>query len=195
MELRGSLEDFSLPDIIQLVGSGRKTGVLRLQSPQGSAALFFEGGKVVHVEALGAQGEEAVSLLFDLPGGSFRFQTDVPPSLRTIALDPAKLVLEAARLADEGRSSGVPVREPCHNAQAGAPTAPGELKPRLRALLRRRLGDGAGRLLQAVERCGETPEDVLRLADQVERYVYFFLDEEASGAVAQEIRELVSAPP
>ncbi|UCF78139.1 MAG: DUF4388 domain-containing protein [Candidatus Eiseniibacteriota bacterium] len=47
MALQGSLEDFSLAEILQLIALQKKSGVLRLTSPEASAVLFFERGVVV----------------------------------------------------------------------------------------------------------------------------------------------------
>jgi hypothetical protein len=205
VELRGNLKDFTLPDIIQLVGFGRKTGVLQVEYPGDEAALYFENGDVIHAEAAGTRGEEAVFSLFRVSHGEFRFRTGVPSPDRTIAMGPTNLVMEAARLLDEAcRDAAEAGEDGLHGADlAGvdwtafedtAPLDPRAVKRQIRELLQTRFGQEARRLLQAVDQCGETSEDFLRLADRVQRYVYFFLDDEVSDAVAQEIRDLVSGP-
>jgi hypothetical protein len=45
--LRGTLKDFALPDIFQLIGMQRKTGLLTLKSERETVTVFFEGGMVV----------------------------------------------------------------------------------------------------------------------------------------------------
>src|SRR5262245_16514411 len=45
--LQGSLDDFSLPEILQLIAVQQKSGVLRLTSKDDVAVIFFEGGRVV----------------------------------------------------------------------------------------------------------------------------------------------------
>src|SRR5436853_4172718 len=47
MALQGNLDDFSLPEILQLVAVQQKSGVLKLASGHGLAVIFFEGGRVV----------------------------------------------------------------------------------------------------------------------------------------------------
>ncbi len=47
MALRGTLKDFALPDIFQLIGMQRKTGLLTLKSERETVTVFFEGGMVV----------------------------------------------------------------------------------------------------------------------------------------------------
>jgi hypothetical protein len=204
VELRGNLKDFSLPDIIQLVGFGRKTGVLRVNSQRGDAALFFEEGNVIHAEFPGVSGQDAVFALFRVEHGEFRFQGDVGSPARTIAMDPTNLVMEAARLLDEARRDGEE-SEPEDWTEGIAPESddwfglgevdardPEAVKNDIRELLTQRFGQGAKRLLQAVDQCGESQEDLLDLADRVEKYVHVFLDTGASAAVGREIRALVS---
>jgi hypothetical protein len=47
MALQGNLDDFSLPEILQLIAVQQKSGVLKLTSGDDVAVVFFEGGKVV----------------------------------------------------------------------------------------------------------------------------------------------------
>lgn len=212
MELRGNLKDFSLPDIIQLVGFGRKTGVLKVECENGGAALFFEEGDLVHAERPGASGEEAVYSLFQLPEGEFRFQTEVLPPTRSITMDSTNLVMEAARLLDESRRDSQTSQGEWHPTEAtdsedwgsfeGKPSqeqprarTPGEIKDEIQSLLKRRFGRQAKRLLRAVDRCGDSVEELLDLANRVEKYVQVFLDNQAALAIGREIRDLISGPP
>jgi hypothetical protein len=103
VELRGNLGEFNLPCIIQLLESGRKTGILRIVHADGGSALYFEQGQVVHAEHPDSDGEEAVVSLFGLLGGEFWFETGALPQRRTITMSSTHLVLEAARLLDESR--------------------------------------------------------------------------------------------
>jgi len=47
MALQGNLDDFSLPEILQLIAVQQKSGVLKLTSGEDVVVIFFEGGKVV----------------------------------------------------------------------------------------------------------------------------------------------------
>jgi len=47
MALQGSLDDFSLPEILQLIAVQQKSGVLKLTAGSEVAVIFFEGGRVV----------------------------------------------------------------------------------------------------------------------------------------------------
>ena len=202
MELRGNLRDFGLPDIIQLVAFGRKTGVLRVDSESGGAALYFHDGSVVHADSPGLEGEPAVFSLFGIPDGEFRFQSDVSAPRRTISMDPTNLVMEAARLLDESRraeegdrlAGAGGMEENCVFEEPPPPRDRASVKRDIKELLTRRFGRGAKRLLQAVDQCGDSDEQFLGLAERVEKYVHVFLDNRASRTVADEIRSLVSGP-
>ncbi len=52
MALEGTLKDFSLADIFQLIGLQRKTGVLSLRSPDDVVTISFVDGKVVAADSL-----------------------------------------------------------------------------------------------------------------------------------------------
>lgn len=51
MALAGTLKDFGLPDIVQLIGLQRKTGTLHLKTPSESVKVIFEGGNIVAAES------------------------------------------------------------------------------------------------------------------------------------------------
>ena len=197
MELRGNLKDFSLPDIIQLVGFGRKTGVLRVGCAEGDAALFFDEGSVVHAEHNGTRGVEAVYALFHVAEGEFQFQKEIASPDRTITMDSTNLLMEAARLLDESRrempSSG---DEECRSGEwvqeSESPREPGEIKREIRTLVRSRFGRDSRRLEQAVDRCGDSVEELLDLAGRMERYIRVFLDGDSSRLLGQEIRSYIT---
>ena len=48
MAIRGSLQEASLPDVIQLLYLGRRTGCLALTDQSSHASIYFEDGWVVH---------------------------------------------------------------------------------------------------------------------------------------------------
>jgi hypothetical protein len=58
MALEGTLRDFSLPDIFQLIGLQRKTGVLTLRSPDDIVTVSFLEGKVVGADSLNKRLED-----------------------------------------------------------------------------------------------------------------------------------------
>ena len=51
MALAGTLKDFGLPDIVQLIGLQRKTGTLHLKTQGEAVKVIFEGGNIVAAES------------------------------------------------------------------------------------------------------------------------------------------------
>ena len=51
MALEGTIKDFGLPDIFQLIGLQRKTGILTLKSERESVTVTFENGMVVMADS------------------------------------------------------------------------------------------------------------------------------------------------
>lgn len=80
MALQGTIETFALPEVLRLLGSGGKTGRLRVSGDRGSGSVWIDGGKVVGAEATGVRaGAAPVSVVFELlrfAQGSFNFDDD-----------------------------------------------------------------------------------------------------------------------
>ena len=51
MALEGTLHDFALPDILQLISLQKKTGLLTLRGPEDTVILGFDGGALVSAES------------------------------------------------------------------------------------------------------------------------------------------------
>ena len=49
MALQGDLRDFSITEIIQLIGQQFKTGVLNVQHGRKKVEIYFVDGMIVHV--------------------------------------------------------------------------------------------------------------------------------------------------
>jgi hypothetical protein len=58
MALEGTIKDFGLPDIFQLIGLQRKTGMLALNNGQESVTVTFENGMVVMADTSGKRLED-----------------------------------------------------------------------------------------------------------------------------------------
>ena len=103
VELQGSLREFGLSDIVQFLGSSRKTGRLDMSEPAGRrrAAIFFQDGSVVHAQMDGSTGEEAFFELMRWSDGEFSFEPDVTSELSSVRLSGANLLMEGARRSDE----------------------------------------------------------------------------------------------
>lgn len=105
MAIRGNLSEASLPDVLQLLAMGSKTGCLTLHVDDASGSIYFENGLVCHasLSTRRLDTDDAVFAMFNWTHGSFSFEPgENPPAgvVRT-AVDPQELLLEGARRVDE----------------------------------------------------------------------------------------------
>jgi hypothetical protein len=75
----GSLQDFSLPDLLQILVLGQATGTLTLRSEGRTGSLSFDGGRLVAASLSDRAGEDAAAALFLWTSGVFDF-LESPPS-------------------------------------------------------------------------------------------------------------------
>ncbi len=80
MSLQGTLDTFSLPEILELVEKSRKTGALEVRDPQSRGVLYFAGGRFSAAEAGDLNGpvesaEELEARLIDVCFALFRVET------------------------------------------------------------------------------------------------------------------------
>ena len=105
MAIRGSLSEASLPDVLQLLAMGSKTGTLSLSVPQSGGTICFENGRICHASVTGRTTgtEDSVFIMFKWNDGSFSFEPGVrpPAGARLVSVDPQELLLEGARRVDE----------------------------------------------------------------------------------------------
>lgn len=80
MALQGTLETFALADVLRLLASTKKTGVLRIEGDRGHGELAVLDGELVTASATGApRAEHPAEVLFELlryDDGSFVFDSD-----------------------------------------------------------------------------------------------------------------------
>lgn len=81
MALQGTLETFALADVLRLLASTKKTGVLRIDGDRGNGSLSVVDGELVGASATGApRAERPGEVLFELlryGDGSFVFDSDI----------------------------------------------------------------------------------------------------------------------
>jgi hypothetical protein len=76
MALEGTIKDFGLPDIFQLIGLQRKSGLLQLSNGQETVTIAFEGGMVVNAESASKQLEDRLGNVLVKQGKLTREQLD-----------------------------------------------------------------------------------------------------------------------
>ena len=105
MAIRGNLSEASLPDVLQLLAMGNKTGSLTISVPLSGGTICFENGRICHASVNGRNSgtEESVFAMFKWNDGTFSFEPGgLPPrGSRLVSLDAQALLLEGARRVDE----------------------------------------------------------------------------------------------
>lgn len=101
MAFQGSLKELPLPDIIQLVAVGGKTGAFQLRNEGDAGQIFLRKGQIVHAQVGTLSGEEAVYELAIWRQGDFVFTPGSETDVVTIERSNTNLLMEAARRIDE----------------------------------------------------------------------------------------------
>jgi Flp pilus assembly protein TadD len=105
MAIRGSLSEASLPDVLQLLAMGSKTGTLSLVVPGSGGTICFRNGRICHATVSGRSigTEDSVFVMFNWNDGSFSFEPTLQPphGAQLVSVDPQELLLEGARRVDE----------------------------------------------------------------------------------------------
>ena len=102
----GSLAEMSLPDMVQVLWHGRKTGALHIQAEKSAGEIHFQDGKIIHASWDQLAGEDAFYRMITLKEGDFHLDTGGDVGKKTtIAISPEALLLEGMRLLDEGRAA------------------------------------------------------------------------------------------
>jgi response regulator RpfG family c-di-GMP phosphodiesterase len=100
----GSLREMGLPDMVQVLFHGRKTGKLQISAPQGSGDIQFSEGNIVDAHWNEARGETAFYAMLKLTDGDFGLDPSFKPADRVIHQSAEALLLEGMRRMDEGIS-------------------------------------------------------------------------------------------
>ncbi|WP_306591692.1 DUF4388 domain-containing protein [Geothrix sp. 21YS21S-4] len=101
--IQGSMREAPLPDIIQLVSQGGKSGCFHVQQDASRARIYLRDGRIIHAVTPAGEGFEAlmdVALWLD---GSYRFEETVPDVPTTITKSNASILMELGRRMDEWR--------------------------------------------------------------------------------------------
>ncbi len=87
MALEGTLRDFSLADIFQLIGLQRKTGVLTLRAPEDVVTVSFLDGKVVGADSLNKRLEDRLGQVLLKTGAVTQDELDAALRLQMETLE------------------------------------------------------------------------------------------------------------
>lgn len=99
-QLAGTLSDFSMVDLIQLLALGSKTGAAMVHGishhREVEGRVFFANGAIHRAELDGLSGEEAVYSLLALTEGTFTFSKVVQLPPANVRRSNESLILKAA---------------------------------------------------------------------------------------------------
>ena len=100
--VKGSLSDMSLPDLVQILAQGRKTGKLHIQGADGKKGeIHFLEGRVANASFLRQGGEEAFYAMLAIQEGTFALDPEFKPTVAVIQGSAESLLLEGMRRLDE----------------------------------------------------------------------------------------------
>ena len=97
----GSLQEMALPDVMQILGNGRKSGLLKVTSGTLQGVLMFQDGSIHDARFGDLGGAEAVYGILRLMEGDFALEPDTTPVEDVIGIPTHHLLLEAMRRLDE----------------------------------------------------------------------------------------------
>jgi hypothetical protein len=205
VELKGNLRNFPLPDIVQLIGSARRTGLLLITIGGNRASIFFEEGNRVHTEYRDLVGQAVLNRLLQEEEGGFQFLADVQTQEHNFVADWMSAIIEAARISDEaGRDHQDGLEALDAEFVPGATDAPkpaprpawdaSRVKERVREALHQAFGKKAVKIEKELEKCPDTKLGLLDFCTKAEKYIYVFLDSARAKPVADGLRNIVEEP-
>ncbi len=115
--MRGRLEEVPLPDLLQLLVTGKKSGLLTIRDAEHEASVFIQGGRIVQCLIDGRTGigsKKSFYRLLAWERGDFELLPSAGELVETQITDPPEaLILEGLRQLDELRmlEPALPPRE------------------------------------------------------------------------------------
>jgi response regulator RpfG family c-di-GMP phosphodiesterase len=98
----GSLREMSLPDIVQILFHGRKSGNLKIRHGSDTGEIHVLDGAIWNALWGALRGEEAFYAMLKLTDGEFGLEPQFRPDSRVIHQSSEALLLEGMRRLDEG---------------------------------------------------------------------------------------------
>ena len=98
----GSLTEMGLPDMVQVLWHGRKTGSLKIRSGKDAGEIHFVNGAIYNALWSNLRGAEAFYAMLGLASGDFLLDPQHTEAQQVIQESPEALLLEGMRRLDEG---------------------------------------------------------------------------------------------
>ncbi len=99
--LEGEIGDGSLPEVLQFVEIGHKTGCLLVEDRKPSGLVYFKDGTIVYAVSGRARGKDAVFELLAMESGKFRFVLDKEAPATNCTLPTLGVLMEWTKELDE----------------------------------------------------------------------------------------------
>jgi response regulator RpfG family c-di-GMP phosphodiesterase len=97
----GSLKEMGLPEIVQILWHGRKTGRLKIKSKAEAGEIHFVNGSLYNALWSSLRGEEAFYAMLRIDDGEFALDPNFTAPQQLIQASPEALLLEGMRRLDE----------------------------------------------------------------------------------------------
>jgi hypothetical protein len=101
--IQGSMREAPLPDIIQLVSQGGKSGCFHVQQESSKARIYLKDGRIIHAITHAGEGFEGLMEVALWIEGTYRFEEGVPEVPVSITKSNASILMELGRRMDEWR--------------------------------------------------------------------------------------------
>jgi len=101
---RGVMQRVELQDVLQMECLARKSSILVVSTGERQGQIYIFEGEIIHAQSGPLSGEMALYGLLALTGGQFTLQPFSEPPRRSLSGQYQFLLMEAARLRDEGGS-------------------------------------------------------------------------------------------
>jgi len=98
----GSLREMGLPEIVQILYHGRKTGRMKVRTQTEVGEIHFVNGDIYNALWASLRGEEAFYAMLNLVDGDFALEPNFKAPQQVIQASPEALLLEGMRRLDEG---------------------------------------------------------------------------------------------
>ena len=97
----GSLKEMSIPDLVQLLANGRRTGQIKLSFGKYSGEIHIVHGEIYNALFHNLRGEEAFFAMLKMRDGNFAINPDFHADTKVIQGTAEALLLEGMRRVDE----------------------------------------------------------------------------------------------
>jgi len=99
--LEGDIAEGNLPEIMQFIEIGKKTGCLLVESDSPLGMIYFGQGRIIHAAAENITGREAIGFLLKLKQGKFKFILNKEPKTSDLNLSTLEVLMEWSKAEDE----------------------------------------------------------------------------------------------